>query len=1167
MTGPDNQNPFGSISIAGDGNDLEPKAAEPLTTEAAEPSGFKAEPLPTTSPGGNNRSSHRRQMPKSRKGKLLWLLVLPLIGFVSYLLAGYLLAPYLLKHLLPAYLARTFEREVTVGTARFDPLGLTITLQNGIIGPRISDPDDVVDPLLAFGRLKLDLAAASLLRFGMICRRVEMERFFLHVVRKEDATYNLQDLLPAGAREKSGFFPGRFRFSLNNVMISDSRLLFEDRPAGRTHQIEEMSLALPVLANIAYRPNHYLNPRFSAKINGSPINLTGETRVGPEALEARLSLRLKQLEIASYFGYLPTDTNFAPAHGLADLDLHLVIQTDAPADARLQIEGTGKLLDVLLQSTADGRELARIPAAQGVVSFAPLSGRYRLKELTLQQPEFFLDRDPDGQWSLPGITISSGAVEIDRLQINGGRLAFTDRRVSGGFADNWSEINLSIAGFATDSSKPATFAISGRNRDQARISAQGHLFSLPFRVEGFIIGHQLQLASFNPYLEEMKRVRFQSGELVKIETAFSAFSGQGGINFTCTDLAGRIENLAMAGQDENWLRLPQVTFSRISIHWPARDLQVGNLLATGGSLLMDWDQEGRLNWSNISTAERDQWQLTVNSTEFSGTAFIFRTAALPEPLTMRLLDTAVTISNLAESWKGQGSLKATGTFADGGQVELAGAIALQPLTANLSCRIDGLFLPSLNPLVSGWFRPEVETGILQADGEINLPNRTFRGSASISQFAASLEQKEIFRWQGANLSDLTLDFAAGALHAENIFLQQPFVNWAVAGRSGSNLAGLFDLSWTREDDTPRLKIGRLTLESGELAFTDLGASPPYRNKVSEITGTIGPLVSSGTSLSHIDLTGRSNDQAVLLLRGVFEPFAQSEAELQIEARQVALAPLAPYVSDTIGYRLTGGNLDLLTAVTLKRQQLQGANRLSINGLQFGQQLDRTSRLPLAVALHTDKEGHLEIELPVSGHAGNPDFSYREELRRAIRHLLLKTAISPYSFLENVAPAGTLQEHLIFTPGQAELTPENRKQLQHLAEVLGKRPRLGIVLHGFADDETDRSAIRNKRGTTARIRHPARALPTTQNFHGLRAGEEILPPGAGTAVPEPTLLEITNEELQELASTRCENVSRYLANVHGIPATRVTIGPASNIMPPATSGRRGNRVDIELKAMK
>jgi hypothetical protein len=1165
MTDNSPQDPFGSIPIADNGEKLEAENFAPVTKPPRTPAGRR--PVSPSSEPGPDESKLQRIAARQKKNRsrLAWLVIVPVVGFFLYLLAGYLLIPHLLKNVLPGYLARAMERSVTVGGAEFNPFSLKILLQNTIIGPKQTDPADTIDPLLSFGRLELDLAGASLFRFGLVCNKVELERLFLHVVRNEDSSYNFLELLRSSGSESA--WPLRWlRFSLNNITVSDSRLIFEDRPAEKTHAVEEINLALPTVANLAYRPDQYLNPRFSAKINGSPLNLTGETKMTAGALEARLSLRLTQVDLPSYFAYLPVETNFFPGKGLADLDLDLVIMTEGPKDSRLQIEGTGRLTDVWLQATRNSKDLAKLPEVKTVVSFSPLSGRYRFKELTLRQPEFHLDRDPDGQWLFPRFTFDSGAMEIDRLLLTAGRLSLVDRKVKGGFAETWSELQLSIDGFSTSSKNPATFAFSGRNREQARFSAQGRLFPAPLRAEGIIIGHQLQLAGFNPYLEEKHRLRLRAGELVKLEGSFTAAVGDDGrFDFSGSELSGRIDNLSLARQDERWLQLEQFAFTDSSLQWLDRRLGFGNLRARGGSLLLAWDREGRLNWDLPNrVTDSAGWQLTVKRADLEETAVTLRTMTLPEVLSLEFRETKATFTDWSNLAGQEGNLTGSSLLFGESPVELAGAIGFFPLVARLEVRTEALSLPRLAPLFSGWFKPTIDSGSLQAQGEFHLPGPVFLGALRIDQFSASREQREILRWERGAADNLSVQFATGILSADEVRLQQPFASWTLAGKKGPKPAALFALSWLSEAGSPRLSLGHLRLESGELAFTDPAASPPYATLISSIDGLITPLASSAESNSRLALTGKSGD-AALGLKGVFNPFTpQLAAELEGEVRDFELAALSPYLAEQLGYRLTGGNLDLNVSLTLRDQLLQTTNRLRVKGLRYGEPVARSSQLPLTLALLTSPDDQFELNIPVSGHTAEPNFSYRQELRRPLRHLLLKTAVSPFSVLKEAAPEALLPEYFAFSHGRTDLTPESETQLQQLAKLLRERPLLRVALHGFADGGKDREAIRIRKEAEEKIHQLAREARLTDKLTDAYGKEKItpLPTTTGMAEPRPQV-RIPDNLLRELAMGRSERVYRQLTDVLGIPAHQVIIGPVTGPVEPEAPGRPGNRVELVL----
>ncbi|MDA8163706.1 MAG: hypothetical protein M0017_01550, partial [Desulfobacteraceae bacterium] len=181
------------------------------------------------------------------------------------------------------------------------------------------------------------------------------------------------------------------------------------------------------------------------------------------------------------------------------------------------------------------------------------------------------------------------------------------------------------------------------------------------------------------------------------------------------------------------------------------------------------------------------------------------------------------------------------------------------------------------------------------------------------------------------------------------------------------------------------------------------------------------------------------------------------------------------------------------------------------------------------------DGRITLDIPVSGEIGAPGFSYRNELRRSLRNLLLRTAVAPFSILAAAAPGAKLQESVTFPPGQAEVSPEMAKELEPLVRVMAERPLLNLVLRGFAGDR-DR-----------------------------QAGKEVIRPTAAAPRMPGLKPQVRDELLIELASGRSENVQRCLVAL-GVPEARVAIAPAG-VMPAAGGkGRPAGRVEIGLKPM-
>ena len=209
-------------------------------------------------------------LPRRPKPSRLWIWLKRTVGLVLFLalillISSPLLVPYLATTLLAEKMAFALNRPVTIARAEFDPLTTTLTLRHLIVGPKLSKPDDPVDPLLSAGKISIAFAPERLLSKELACN-LNADHFFLHLVRDKDGGYNLgqtmDELLP-------GLPVLPLRFTVNAIAASNSRLVFDDEQTGKNHLAEEISLTLP--------PGQAGPLGLQAKINGVAISLPDTT--------------------------------------------------------------------------------------------------------------------------------------------------------------------------------------------------------------------------------------------------------------------------------------------------------------------------------------------------------------------------------------------------------------------------------------------------------------------------------------------------------------------------------------------------------------------------------------------------------------------------------------------------------------------------------------------------------------------------------------------------------------------------------------------------------------------------------------------------------------------------------------------------------------------------
>jgi hypothetical protein len=151
---------------------------------------------------------------------------------------------------------------------------------------------------------------------------------------------------------------------------------------------------------------------------------------------------------------------------------------------------------------------------------------------------------------------------------------------------------------------------------------------------------------------------------------------------------------------------------------------------------------------------------------------------------------------------------------------------------------------------------------------------------------------------------------------------------------------------------------------------------------------------------------------------------------------------------------------------ISQKQLEAENSIVVDQLTFGEKTnspDATSLpVPLAVALLKDRKGRIEIDLPIRGDLGDPDFKYGKVVLSTLLNLLTKIVASPFTLMGKFIPGGGDGEELQFIefqPGSAAVASEERKKIEALAKGLEERPGLRLDITGTADPTRDREALR------------------------------------------------------------------------------------------------------------
>lgn len=285
----------------------------------------------------------------------VWRRTLAFTGLFIVLLgaAGYFWLPGFLKDQLETQLTAQLNRQVSVDTIEITPHRLSVHLRGLRIAERAAPGGPPASlPLLALATADINFSGASIFRLAPIISALRINGLEIHLARAANGRLSIADLIDA-ARAKPPAPPDArpVNFSVSNIELSGSRFRFTDQLKNAVQDISDIRIGIPFIANFEASEETWVQPHFSARINGDPIRIDGEVRPFADVREASLRIVLNRVDLTALEEYAGLPTGLDLRSGNLDADLRLVFsQQRVPETAapRLRIDGQVALHDVAL---------------------------------------------------------------------------------------------------------------------------------------------------------------------------------------------------------------------------------------------------------------------------------------------------------------------------------------------------------------------------------------------------------------------------------------------------------------------------------------------------------------------------------------------------------------------------------------------------------------------------------------------------------------------------------------------------------------------------------------------------------------------------------------------------------------------------------------------------
>lgn len=989
--------------------------------------------------------------PKPKKYALRTALTFAAVGVL-----GFLVLPPLVKSVLLDQLSQALHRPVAVDRVRINPYALSATLEGVSIGEREGS-----GTFASFDSLYMNLESSSLFRMGPVIGEVRLVNPKLKVIRLEQTRYNFSDLVDEFMAKPSTNDPVP-AFSVNNIQLSGGAIEFDDRPLDETHVVSDIALTLPFVSSMAYAVESFVEPVFSARIDGAPLLVKGRSKPFASSLESEIAIDLDDLQLAQYIDYLPVKLPIKVLSGSVDSTLKLVFRQQKDQPSTLILSGSAAIKQLAVKDSS-GAPLLSFKTLDLAIGSADLLGR-----------KFVVDR-----------------IAVDSPQI--------DARVSRQGTINWVEFfseKVAAAKAARPAAKPAEVAAP----------------------PAWSLGEVKLTGGVLRWLDESHGKPFNASvEAIDIDLKKLDSKGATPAQF---DLSWRV--IA-----EEWMKIDTFSIKGGQLDLAKHEVRIDNVLARGVRGLLRRTADGQLDWLQppalrvVEASQKDvsaPWKITVAKYAGEDVALRFEDRAVSPAATHTVDGLGFEVENLSTEPGQSAKVAARFKFNRQGDVSLDGTLQpfpLNALTANVNLDVKTLGLLPLQPYFGEKLNIAVTRGQLTVGGNLQLRlddadkkseapvlSGGFSGQATVGDFYAvdKLNSADFLRWKSFYLGKIDVRLNPDSVSIGEVALSDFFARVIVSPEGKLNLMQI-----VRQEGAPAvvaappaatstsgdgkavaavapaaapvlpLKIGKITLQGGTVRFSDNFVKPNYSANLRQIGGRITGLSSEPGSIANLELRGSYDNVAPLTVTAKINPLsAKPYLDLLAEIKGLELTAFSSYSGKYAGYAIEKGKLSLLVKYKIENDQLEAENRVFLDQLTFGDPVDSpdATKLPvtLAVSLLKNRNGEIDLDLPISGSLNDPQFSVGGLVVKVIVNLLVKAVTSPFALLGSMFGSGEELSNVEFDYGRAAITPAAQQRLENLSKALADRPALRLEVEGRVDPERDREGLKS-----ARIDRKVRAL--------------------------------------------------------------------------------------------
>jgi Domain of Unknown Function (DUF748) len=505
-----------------------------------------------------------------------------------------------------------------------------------------------------------------------------------------------------------------------------------------------------------------------------------------------------------------------------------------------------------------------------------------------------------------------------------------------------------------------------------------------------------------------------------------------------------------------------------------------------------------------AAAPAPDWAISVGTVTVKNASVTAEDRTVSPVAKVNLTPIGFTVSGFSNAPGSKLTIDSNIGFDGKGQLAVSGVAVLDPLSAELKVELAKLDLTLLQPYLNAPTRVDLVSGLLSVSSQVAYAAKPARGqtplavlgSVTIDELATRDRkmQQDLIKWAKLQISGINYQQGKKGLIIDKVQARDLYGRVLIAPDSSLNVKQLLaptaapaatpavptseassnapaitavaaasaPKTASRAPGVP-VKINAIQIDNGSANFTDQSVQPTFSTGMVGLNGSIKGLSSDPASRARVDINGTVDRYAPVAITGTLNILSAAlYTDLNVSFTNIDLTTFNPYSGTFVGYNISKGKLTTQFHYLIDNRKLDATHHIIVDQLEFGAATDSKKAVSLpvrfAVALLKDKDGVIDLTLPVGGSLDDPEFHVGPVIWQVLRNLLLKAVTAPFSALGHLFGGGEELSFVEFAPASSAIAPEQQQKLDKLVKGLTERPALKLDIPLQATSAADASAI-------------------------------------------------------------------------------------------------------------